>query len=120
MSDVINKLTEVEKDARNFGFSYPNPALIIDQIRDECDEVLDAINHNESRARQQEEIGDLIHAATALCYHMGFDINDTINQAVDKFSDRMSRLKVVAKDAGFENLSGQELETLIKLWKKAK
>jgi uncharacterized protein YabN with tetrapyrrole methylase and pyrophosphatase domain len=51
---------------------------------------------------------------------MGFDINDTINQAVDKFSDRMSRLKVVAKDAGFENLSGQELETLIKLWKKAK
>ncbi len=120
MPDVIKKLTEAEKDARDFGFSYPSPTLIVAQIKEECDEVLDAVKQNESRDRVQEEIGDLIHAAAALCYHMGFDIHDTIDQAVDKFSSRMTRLKVVTKEEGLSNLVDQELETLIKLWKKAK
>ena len=120
MSNVLNKFTAVEKDARSFGFSYPSPDLIIEQIRDECNEVLEAIQHNESTERQQEEIGDLIHAALALCYHQGFDIPETIDKATNKFDARMQRLKSITKEEGLSSLHNQPLSYLIKLWKKAK
>ena len=120
MSDVLKKLTAVEKDARSFGFSYPSPHLIIDQIRDECNEVLEAIDNKESSERQQEEIGDLIHAALALCFHQGFDIPETIEKATSKFDTRMQRLKTITKDEGLTSLHDQPLSYLIKLWKQAK
>ena len=120
MSKTLETITQVENDARNYGFCYPNIELIIKQIKDECDEVLEAVNHHESPERVQEEIGDLIHATMALCYHQGFDIDETTLKAANKFSKRMLRLKEVARQEGLDNLHGQSLSDLIRLWKQAK
>ena len=120
MASTIDKVTKVENDARSFGFSYPTVDLIIAQIKDECSEVLEAIHQNESRDRQQEEIGDLIHATMALCFHQGFDIDETVALATNKFEKRMQKLKKLTHEQGLDNLKGQSLETLIALWKQAK
>ena len=120
MSTTLKKVTTIEKDARSFGFCYPSVDLIIDQIKEECDEVLEAIQQKESQERQQEEIGDLIHATMALCFHQGFDIDETVLMATNKFEARMKKLKSFALEQGLENLQGQDLPSLIALWKQAK
>lgn len=103
MSDLIEEMVKVEADARSFGFSYPDYKEIIKQIQSECAEVAASIEQGESLARQQEEIGDLIHAVIALCYHQGFDVAQTMEQATHKFSNRMTALKQVAKKRGLSN-----------------
>jgi uncharacterized protein YabN with tetrapyrrole methylase and pyrophosphatase domain len=120
MSKTLEAVSHLEDDARGYGFYYPNTELIIKQIKDECDEVLEAIHQNESPERIQEEIGDLIHATMALCHHQGFDIDETILKAANKFSKRMVRLKEAARNEGLDNLHGQPLSDLIRLWKQAK
>ncbi len=120
MTTAIKNITLAEQDARAYGFSYPTPLSIIEQIHDECTEVLEAINQKESLDRQQEEIGDLIHATIALCFHQGFDIEDTINKASHKFSSRMANLKKITHQEGLSDLNGQSLEYMLKLWQRAK
>jgi len=120
MSDILHQFLSVEEDARSFGFSYPSPDLIIEQVKDECTEVLESIQNHESADRQQEEIGDLIHAALALCYHQGFDVAETIDKATRKFDTRVQKLKTIAKDEGLSSLHNQPLSYLVKLWKLAK
>ena len=120
MSKTLETVTHLENDARGYGFYYPNTEMIIKQVKDECDEVLEAINQDESQERVQEEIGDLIHATMALCHHQGFDIDETILKAATKFSKRMVRLKDAASQEGLDNLHGQPLSELIRLWKQAK
>jgi uncharacterized protein YabN with tetrapyrrole methylase and pyrophosphatase domain len=51
---------------RTFGFEWPNETMIIEQAIDECREIKDAIEKQESRDRIPEEIGDLLHSAVSL------------------------------------------------------
>ena len=44
MSKTLETVTHLENDARGYGFYYPNTEMIIKQVKDECDEVLEAIN----------------------------------------------------------------------------
>ncbi|MCP8351709.1 MazG nucleotide pyrophosphohydrolase domain-containing protein [Candidatus Synchoanobacter obligatus] len=120
MSDVIMRLVTAEHDARGFGFSYPTVEDVIQQIQDECQEVLDAISQNESVERQQEEIGDLMHAAMALCYHQGYSIDESLSLSLDKFEKRMGALKSIARDKDLASLEGQSLDQMLVLWKQAK
>lgn len=97
MSKTLNKLIQLEKEASLYGFNWPNQHAIIKQAIDECMEIEQAINSNESESRIQEEIGDLIHASISLCIFSGFDVEKTLVKLVNKFEHRMSAIKSIAK-----------------------
>lgn len=119
LSTPLEKLIAIEKDAREFGFDWPNQEMIIEQAISECDEIREAIA-TEPPSRVQEEIGDLLHTAVSLCLFSGFDVDQTIAATVNKFESRMNALKAITKEHGFENLKGQSLKTMLKFWHKAK
>lgn len=116
----LNELIELETDARAFGFDWPHQTMIIEQALSECIEVQDAIAHQESRERVQEEIGDVIHTALSFCIFSGFDIDETLDKVNQKFGARMAALKQITKEKGLENLQGQSIEYMIELWREAK
>lgn len=118
--NALQKILAIEKDARDFGFDWPNIDMIIDQTISECEEIRDAVNNNEPKHRLHEEIGDLIHTAISLCYFAGFDTEETLLKASKKFTARMDALKVIAKQRGLDNLKGQDINFMLELWKSAK
>ena len=120
INSVLDKLIDLEADAREFGFDWPNSAMIIDQTIDECREIKEAIEKNEGDDRIQEEIGDLLHAAISLCIFMDFDVHETLEKVSDKFKTRMQAMKTLTQASGLQNLQGQSIEFMLTLWQKAK
>lgn len=120
MSEALKKLIAAEKEAREFGFDWPNQESIINQIIDECREIREDIANHASAEKIQEEIGDLLHAAFSFCNFSGFDIEETLSKINQKFDARMSALRVLTKEIGLENLQGQSTKFMLALWDKAK
>jgi uncharacterized protein YabN with tetrapyrrole methylase and pyrophosphatase domain len=116
----LHDLLSLEKDAREFGFEWPNHSSIIEQAIDECREIKEAIEHQESCDRIQEEIGDLLHSIISLCDFEGFDVDETLAKVNTKFSKRMQAVKILTHDTGLTNLKGQSFEFMLDLWRKAK
>jgi uncharacterized protein YabN with tetrapyrrole methylase and pyrophosphatase domain len=113
-------LIALEKDARDFGFDWPDVPMIIDQAIDECREIMETIEHQETPERLQEEIGDLLHTAVSLCVFAGFDVEETLSKVNGKFSGRMQAIKNLTHNQGLENLKDQPFEFMLELWDKAK
>ena len=115
----LPRLIELKKNARNFGFEWPDAFMILDQIVDECREVREELllaSHN----KLQEEVGDLLHAAFSLCLFLNLDLEETLSKTNDKFEKRMLALKNLTQDSGLSNLKGQSLEFMLNLWREAK
>lgn len=120
MSNALKELIKSENDAREFGFDWPHEEMILEWIIGECKEVLSAIKEQESPARIQEEIGDVLHSAISLCIFAGFDVEETFTKTTCKFSNRMQKLKEIANARGLQTLHGQSLEFMLELWREAK
>ena len=116
INHTLQRLINLEKDARDFGFDWPNEDMIIDQVISECHEIRDASN----RDHLQEEIGDLILTAISLCMFAGFEVDETLAKVHDKFARRMQALKDITHKQGLDNLQGQSMEFMLKLWDKVK
>lgn len=120
LSNPLYELVVLEKNARFFGFDWPNQDMIIEQIMSECDEIKEALELQESKERIQEEIGDLLHSALSLCLFTGFEPEQTLLKIVEKFSARMQALKAITRERGLVTLKGQPIELLLTLWAEAK
>jgi uncharacterized protein YabN with tetrapyrrole methylase and pyrophosphatase domain len=116
----LDALITLEKDARAFGFDWPDQATIIEQALSECQEITEAIQQQEPSHRIQEEIGDLLHTAISLCVFSGYNVEETLANIVEKFGSRMQALKELAQEKGFNTLKGQSFEFMLELWKEAK
>lgn len=116
----IEKLISLEKEARGFGFDWPDHEMVIDQAISESEEVRNAINQGESQERIKEEVGDLIHTAISVCMFLGFTVEETTDIVADKFAKRFGHVKNIANEQGFENLKGQTTEKLVEIWNEAK
>lgn len=120
LDNALNDLLALENDAKHFGFDWPNETMIIEQAIDECREINEAIERQESRERIQEEIGDLLHSAISLCNFAGFDVEDTLSKVNIKFGKRMKAMKKLTYELGMSSLEGQSMEYMLELWRKAK
>lgn len=116
----LQNLLHLEKDAREFGFEWPDEQVILEQAIDECREIKETIAKQEGRERLQEEIGDLLHSIISLCDFSGFDVDETLAKVNSKFGKRMQAIKKLTHEASLPNLKGQSFEFMMELWQKAK
>lgn len=119
-TDPLHQLIATEQDARMFGFEWPHTQMIIDQAISECAEIKAAIADQESNARIQEEIGDLLHTAISLCMFAGFDVNETLTNVNAKFSSRMNGMKHLSQELGLQSLHGKPIDFTLQLWNQVK
>jgi GNAT superfamily N-acetyltransferase/phosphoribosyl-ATP pyrophosphohydrolase len=114
------KLLDLEKDARSFGFDWPDQLRILAQIIDECQEIREDLALNANKEKIQEEIGDLLHAVISLCRFSGFNVEDTLRKVNVKFSRRMIILKGLVRKKGLKDLKGKSMEYMLTFWDEAK
>ncbi len=121
MSNIIERLAKLEKNAEEYGFYWPDYASILKQIRSECDEVEELlVDDSSAKIRLAEEIGDLLHAVFSLCVYCKLDPQIVLDDATKKFEKRFNLTKQFAMEEGHQNLHGKTMEEMMKYWNKAK
>ncbi len=98
--------------ARSTGFYWHKEKSIINKIKEELSEVIDALNKKRQK-ELKEEIGDLLFAIAALAYYNGIDPENALHLTNNKFIKRFKKI---------ENKLNSELneKAILKLWEKSK
>ena len=116
------KAHEIQKKVEKVGFDWPEARSVIPKIREEIDEVEEAIN--ESGANQQnenlaEEIGDLLFAVTNLTRKIGMDSESLLAAANQKFINRFNEVEKILEKQG-TNVIEADITCMEKAWEKVK
>jgi uncharacterized protein YabN with tetrapyrrole methylase and pyrophosphatase domain len=121
--EILAKIAKLEQEANEFGFAWSESSQLIEQLISECKEIKEVLekSHNPNHTKHlQSEIGDLLHAACSLCIFCGFDLEETLEGSVEKFTKRFEKVKEIAKTQGYSNLKGQSFTKLMEMWDRAK
>lgn len=115
---ALSRAVKLQKRAAQVGFDWPEALPVVDKVREELDEVLEAMSENDPQAIA-EEIGDLLFVVTNLSRHLKVDPETALRSANGKFERRFRFIEQTLRTAGqpIENCS---LEQLDALWGEAK
>ncbi len=106
---------EYDSRAVHVGFDWPDEKGVIDKVREEFDEVLEAVSPEE----KFHEIGDLLLVVAVWARWMGINPEDALRAANCRFYERFSHIERRAREQGRE-LQKMTLEEMDELWNEAK
>lgn len=115
---ALSRAAKLQKRAAQVGFDWPEALPVLDKVREELDEVLEAMSENDPQAIA-EELGDLLFAVANLARHLKVEPEAALRAANGKFERRFRFIEQALRDAGrpIENCSLDELDAL---WGEAK
>lgn len=104
---------KIQSRAKRSGFDWPTADGAVNKIREETDELSEAIR---TRAGVEEELGDLLFAAVNAARKLEIDPEEALFRASEKFKNRFAAMERMAGD----KLSSMELPDMIVLWDSVK
>jgi tetrapyrrole methylase family protein / MazG family protein len=109
---------KIGEKTKRYNFDWPNAKAVFNKVREEFNELENALNLS-NRAHQLEELGDLLFSLAQLSRHLDMDPESALRQTNRKFEKRFSKLKKMVDQLGKDmaKMSSAELEAL---WKKVK
>ena len=113
---ALLRADKVQNKAKQVGFDWDNPYSALDKVREEADEVAAALKDN---TNVEEELGDLLFACVNVARLSGFDSEQALRMATQKFMDRFTRMERAILDDG-KQLSAMTLEEMDKYWDRIK
>ena len=115
---ALSRAVKLQKRMAQVGFDWADALPVVDKVREELDEVLEAMSENDAGAIA-EEIGDLLFVVTNLARHLKVDPEAALRAANGKFERRFRHIEQALREAGrpIENCSLGELDAL---WGEAK
>ena len=116
---ALMRAQKLQKRAARVGFDWPNIEPVMEKIREEIDEVIDALNSKRNKDHIAEEIGDLLFSCVNLARHTGIDAEQALMGANEKFQQRFKFIELQLNDSG-KNVEECSLELLEELWNEAK
>lgn len=115
---ALSRAAKLQKRAARVGFDWPAALPVVDKVREELDEVLEAMSENDAQA-MAEEIGDLLFGVTNLARHLKVDPESALRAANGKFEQRFRFIEQALREAG-RAMEDCALEELDALWGEAK
>mgnify|MGYP002054721377 FL=1 len=114
--NLIEESINLQLEAKAIGLDWIELDKIIDKIREETDELDEAI---ESKDREHiiEELGDLFFSLISLSRHLKIDMCDLNESANLKFKERLNRIVAEMKR---RNIEYAEPDEMIEIWKSIK
>ncbi len=95
---ALARAEKISRKAAAVGFDWPDAAEVIAKVREETDEVAQALAEEGPEALA-EEIGDLLFSVANLARHAGIDPEEALRRANLKFQRRFSAMEAeVTKD----------------------
>jgi ATP diphosphatase len=115
---ALSRAVKLQKRAAQVGFDWPEALPVVDKVREELDEVLEAMSSGDAVA-VAEEIGDLLLSVSNLARHLKVDPETALRSANGKFERRFRFIEQQLRTQGLkaEQCSLAELDAL---WGEAK
>ena len=116
---ALKKAEKIQQAAARVGFDWDTSDQVEDKIREELQEISEAVSLGEGKERVTEELGDLLFACVNYARHLGVDPEMALRGATSKFDGRFRKMEVRMSEEGdtFEQLSLDEMEAY---WQQAK
>ncbi|WP_109512020.1 nucleoside triphosphate pyrophosphohydrolase [Pseudomonas ovata] len=115
---ALSRAGKLQKRAAQVGFDWPAALPVVDKVREELDEVLEAMAEGDA-GHMADEIGDLLFSVVNLARHLKVDPETALRSANGKFDRRFRFIEAVVRDQG-RALEACSLEELDALWGEAK
>jgi len=115
---ALSRAAKLQKRAAQVGFDWPDALPVVDKVREELDEVLEAMADNDAPAIA-DEIGDLLFVVVNLARHLKVDPETALRAANTKFERRFRFIEQALRQTHrpIENCTLEELDAL---WGEAK
>lgn len=115
---ALTRAWKLQAKASTVGFDWKDAKLVLDKIREETDEIAEALDGGD-RAEIREEIGDLLFVLANLARHVDADPEGCLHDANAKFERRFCGIEkaLAAEGRRAEDATLDELEGL---WQQVK
>ncbi len=115
---ALSRALKLQQKASSVGFDWDNASAVLSKIREETDEIAEALEAGGIDA-VRDEIGDLLFAVTNLARHADVDPEAALRGTNDKFVRRFSHIErsLAAQGRLPDQSSLDEMEAL---WQQAK
>jgi nucleoside triphosphate diphosphatase len=114
----LTRAVKLQKRAARVGFDWPSTDQVLDKLREEMAELVEARAHL-SQAEVREEFGDLLFVMANLARHMQVDPEEALRGANAKFTRRFGRIEDWLAEAG-KTPDQSDLAEMDALWNRAK
>jgi tetrapyrrole methylase family protein/MazG family protein len=115
---ALHHAQRVQHKAARVGFDWPDAASALEKVREELDEVGEALQQGGGEALRAE-LGDLLFAVVNVARLADVDPEGALQAAVRRFGRRFESMEDAARDEG-RGLHGRSLDDLERLWVQAK
>jgi ATP diphosphatase len=115
---ALSRAEKLTRKAATVGFDWPDWNQVVDKIDEELEEIREAAAEG-SRARIEDEVGDLLFAAANLARHFGIDAEGALRGANAKFERRFGSIETALAEEG-RSPERSNLEEMERLWNEAK
>lgn len=114
----ITRARKIQKIASKVGFDWEDAKYAIDKVKEESEEILDVYKSN-NMEKITEEVGDLLFASVNVSRMLGVNEDDALNEAINKFIYRFSKIEEIAKSKN-KSMSDMTLEEMDEIWDSTK
>ncbi|AIQ44519.1 hypothetical protein R70723_00230 [Paenibacillus sp. FSL R7-0273] len=116
---ALMKAYKLQKKAAKVGFDWDNVTDVLAKIREEVDELQEAIENGAAAEEQMLELGDLLFAATNAARFIGADPEEALTRTNRKFVSRFAYIEqqLLARGTSVKESSLDDMELL---WQEAK
>jgi nucleoside triphosphate diphosphatase len=97
---ALARARRLQEKAAAFGFDWSCAQEVVPKIREEVDEVAEAIELSCDSPKVAEELGDLLFAVVNLARHLGQDPEAALAVATEKFRTRFNAMSDSVERAG--------------------
>ncbi len=117
---ALTRAVRLQAKAGTVGFDWNDPLAVIAKIREELDEIeAEIVTPSPVRARQSDELGDVLFAVANLARHLDLDPETALRGTNDKFRRRFAHIEARLAAEG-RTPSEATLDEMEALWVEAK
>lgn len=115
---ALTRAVKLQKRAARVGFDWPDIGQVLDKMREEMTELVEARDHL-TQAEVTEEFGDLMFVMANLARHMNVDPEAALRATNAKFTRRFARIEDYLAEIG-KTPAQSDLAEMDGLWNRAK
>ena len=114
---IFQESIDLQLKAKEIGLDWLEVSGVIHKLKEETDEVIEAIDL-EDKIAMREEIGDLLFTVLCLSRHLDINPDEILDSANKKFNTRYIQVLNYLKKQGKDYAGPKEMEEIWQIIKK--
>lgn len=116
---ALEHAAALQRAAAGVGFDWSKPREVLAKLREELDELENALSRPDAAGHALEELGDLLFSCVNLARHLDGDADTALRQASSKFERRLRHMERSMAAQG-KSLADASLEEMDAVWDSVK